>query len=57
MHKGCQTNHQMYMHTEETLHIKIQSQKTQQYQILSHPCELNSDVKRTPLPVSITVKL
>ena len=25
MHKGRQTNHQMYMHTEEILHIKIQN--------------------------------
>ena len=41
MHKGRQTNHQMYMHMEEILHFKIQSQKTQQYQILSRSCELN----------------
>jgi hypothetical protein len=55
MHKGCQTNHLMYIHTEETLHIKIQIQKTQQQQIVSHPCEMNSDVKWMLLPVSITV--
>jgi hypothetical protein len=28
MHKGCQNNHQMYMHTEETLRIKIELENT-----------------------------